>query len=345
VDELAARVVAGEVRAAARACRIVDDELPGDRALLKSLFPHTGRAWIVGVTGNPGAGKSTLVDRLVTALRAVGSRVAVVAVDPSSPFTGGAILGDRVRMQRHFDDPGVFIRSLATRGALGGLSRSARDVVHVLDAWGADVVLVETVGVGQDELEVVRSAHTTLVVVAPGMGDDVQAIKAGLLECADVFAVNKADREGADATMRDLEMMVTLGGEVFSGGAHSRSHAGGALDVAESSAEHGQGRWVPAIHKCIATKNQGVAELLGTMSRHREWLTTTEAGASRREERARMELVSILREALMHEALSALNDEVLRLSRAVFAGQIDSYTASELLVKKFREGEGSPPAA
>ena len=203
MSDLAARVVAGEVRAAARACRLVDDAAPGHVDLLKALFPHTGRAWIVGVTGNPGAGKSTLVDRLIAALRAQGKKVAVVAVDPTSPFTGGAILGDRIRMQRHFEDPGVFIRSLATRGALGGLSRSARDVVRVLDAWGADVVLVETVGVGQDELEITRTAHTTLVVMAPGMGDDVQAIKAGILECADVFAVNKADREGADSTVRE----------------------------------------------------------------------------------------------------------------------------------------------
>ena len=237
VHPLAERVIAGEVRAAARACRLVDDASPGHVDLLKSLFPHTGRAWIVGITGNPGAGKSTLVDRLIAALRAAGKKVAVVAVDPTSPFSGGAILGDRIRMQRHFDDPGVFIRSLATRGALGGLSRSARDVVRVLDAWGADVVLVETVGVGQDELEVTRTAHTTLVVMAPGMGDDVQAIKAGILECADVFAVNKADRDGADSTVRDLELMIALGAETLVAGAHSRGHAAGKLDVA-AAAKH-----------------------------------------------------------------------------------------------------------
>src|SRR5262249_47787499 len=160
--------------------------------------PSTGRAWIVGVTGNPGSGKSTLVDRIIEAERAAGRKVAVVAIDPTSPFSGGAILGDRIPMQRHFRDPRVVIPSPAPPGARGGLSRSARDVVRVLDAWGADLVLVETVGVGQDELEIARVAHTTLVVMAPGMGDDIQAIKAGILECADVFAVNKADREGAD---------------------------------------------------------------------------------------------------------------------------------------------------
>src|SRR5499427_10972388 len=221
---LAKDVVSGGVRAAARACRIVDDEQPGYIELLKELFPATGKAWIIGVTGNPGSGKSTMVDRLIELLRARDAKVAVVAVDPTSPFSGGAILGDRIRMQRHEGDPKVFIRSLATRGALGGLSRSARDVVRVLDAWGADVVLVETVGVGQDELEVTRAAHTTLVVITPGMGDDVQAIKAGILECADVFAVNKADREGADATTRDLELMIALGGEVTRAGAHTRGH-------------------------------------------------------------------------------------------------------------------------
>src|SRR5438105_2739663 len=192
---LANDVIAGDVRAAARACRIVDDERPAA-------------------------------------------------------------------------DPGVFIRSLATRGALGGLSRSARDVVRVLDAWGADVILVETVGVGQDELEVTRSAHTTLVVMAPGMGDDVQAIKAGILECADVFAVNKADREGADATMRDLELMIALGAETLAGGSHSVGHGAGRLDVAKESARDQSGKWIPPIQKCIATKKQGLPELVSALERH-----------------------------------------------------------------------------
>ncbi|HTN83279.1 MAG TPA: methylmalonyl Co-A mutase-associated GTPase MeaB, partial [Sorangium sp.] len=205
---LAEKVLARDMRATARACRLVDDRVGDHAAILKDLFPHTGRAWVLGVTGNPGAGKSTLTDRLIGVFRKQGRRVAVVAVDPTSPFTGGAILGDRIRMQAHFGDPDVFIRSLATRGALGGLSRSAADIARVLDAWGADVVLVETVGVGQDELEITRMAHTTLVVAAPGMGDEVQAIKAGILECADVFAVNKADRDGADAAVRDLELMI-----------------------------------------------------------------------------------------------------------------------------------------
>jgi LAO/AO transport system kinase len=345
VAELADRVAAGEVRAAARACRIVDDQLPGYRDLLKTLFPRTGRAWIVGVTGNPGAGKSTLVDRLISALRASDAKVAVVAVDPSSPFTGGAILGDRVRMQRHFQDPGVFIRSLATRGALGGLSRSARDVVRVLDAWGADVVLIETVGVGQDELEVVRTAHTTLVVVAPGMGDDVQAIKAGILECADVFAVNKADREGADSAARDLELMIAIGGEVQSAGAHSRSHGAGVLDLAPTEVAHADDRWVPPITKCVATKNEGIAELLSHMQKHRTWLLTSAAGTARREERARMELTAILRDGLMQMAKDALDADVHELARAVLNGEMDPYSAGELLALRFLAADAKNQAS
>ncbi|HPB97160.1 MAG TPA: methylmalonyl Co-A mutase-associated GTPase MeaB [Polyangiaceae bacterium] len=211
MNPTAKRVLERDVRGVARACRLVDDRVDGYIEMLKDLYPHTGKAWVVGVTGNPGAGKSTLTDRLVAYWRGEGKRVGVVAVDPTSPFSGGAILGDRIRMQRHFEDPDVFIRSLATRGALGGLSHSAMDTVRILDAWGADVVLVETVGVGQDELEITRAAHSTLVVMAPGLGDGIQAIKAGILEIADVFAVNKADRDGADATVRDLELMVALG--------------------------------------------------------------------------------------------------------------------------------------
>src|SRR5580658_3294210 len=213
--DLAKRVLAGEVRAVARALRHIDDRAPPYIDLLKDLFPHTGKAYVIGVTGNPGAGKSTLTDRLIEVFRERGKTVAVIAVDPTSPFSGGAILGDRIRMQRHAEDPGTFIRSVATRGHLGGLSRSARDMVRVLDAYGAGVILVETVGVGQDELEITRTAHSTLVVVAPGMGDEVQATKAGILECADVFAVNKADREGADSTVRDLELMIALGSEAM----------------------------------------------------------------------------------------------------------------------------------
>lgn len=203
-------ILRGDIRAGARLMRDIDDRRPAAMEALKALFPHTGRAYITGITGNPGAGKSTVVDAMIAHYRAAGERVGVVCVDPTSPFSGGAILGDRIRMQRHALDNDVFIRSLATRGYLGGLSRSTFDVVAVLDAMGYTRILVETVGVGQDEVDVMKAAHTTVVVTVPGLGDDIQAIKAGLLEIADVLVVNKADREGADRTERDLMHMLDL---------------------------------------------------------------------------------------------------------------------------------------
>jgi LAO/AO transport system kinase len=332
VHPLAEKVLARDQRATARVCRFVDDRVGDHVEILKDLFPHTGRAWVLGVTGNPGAGKSTLTDRLIAALRKEGQRVGVVAVDPTSPFSGGAILGDRIRMQDHSADPDVFIRSLATRGALGGLSRSAADVVRVLDAWGADVVLVETVGVGQDELEITRMAHTTLVVMAPGLGDEVQAIKAGLLECADVFAVNKADREGADATVRDLELMIALGGEVTSAGGHTRGHR----MTGKQEVVHAAGAWVPRIGRTVATRNQGVVELLALLREHRAWLETTERGTARREARLREALTTHLRDALIDEALRVLGGDIDRIAAAVARREADPYSAAEQLVAAFR---------
>jgi LAO/AO transport system kinase len=334
VHPLAEKVLARELRATARACRLADDRAGDYLAILKDLFPHTGRAWVLGVTGNPGAGKSTLTDRLITALRKEGKRVGVVAVDPTSPFSGGAILGDRIRMQDHAADPEVFIRSLATRGALGGLSRSASDVVRVLDAWGADVIIVETVGVGQDELEITRMAHTTLVVMAPGLGDEVQAIKAGILECADVFAVNKADREGADATVRDLELMIALGGEVTRAGAHTRNHHA----TQKQEIKHEAGVWVPLIGRTVSTRNQGVRELLDMLERHRAWLTGTDRGAARREARLREALHTHLRDALIDEALRVLGGDIEQATAEVARLDTDPYSAAERLVAAFRKG-------
>ncbi|KYF74037.1 methylmalonyl Co-A mutase-associated GTPase MeaB [Sorangium cellulosum] len=346
---LAEKVLARDTRATARACRLADDRAGDHAAILKDLFPHTGRAWILGVTGNPGAGKSTLTDRLIGAFRKQDRRVAVVAVDPTSPFTGGAILGDRIRMQAHFGDPDVFIRSLATRGALGGLSRSAMDVARVLDAWGADVILVETVGVGQDELEITRMAHTTLVVAAPGMGDEVQAIKAGILECADVFAVNKADRDGADTAVRDLELMIALGGEVAKASGRARGHSAAALHARAAGAAAplggpSEGPWVPAIVRTVATRNEGVASLVEQLEGHRAWLFGTEAGAARREERLREAMHVQLRDALTDAAVVVLGPALEAAVHAVARREIDPYTASERLVEAFRAGAITPGA-
>jgi len=278
-----APILAGDVRAAARLMRDVDDRRPDALAALKALFPHTGRAYVTGITGNPGAGKSTVVDALIAHYRAAGEKVGVVAVDPTSPFSGGAILGDRIRMQRHALDPGVFIRSLATRGYLGGLSRSTFDVASVLDAMGYERVLIETVGVGQDEVDVMRAAHTTVVVTVPGLGDDIQAIKSGLLEVADVLVVNKADREGADRAERDLMHMLDL-------------RTGERKDV--------------TIVRTIATRGtaegSGITELAAAIEAHRARAWTGEGATARATTRAVAQLAELVRALLADRASRAL---------------------------------------
>jgi LAO/AO transport system kinase len=337
MHEIASRVLAKDPRAIARALRLVDDRLADCVPVLKDLFPSTGKAFVLGVTGNPGAGKSTLSDRIIQNFRAQGKTVGVIAVDPTSPFSGGAILGDRIRMQRHATDPGVFIRSVATRGHLGGLSRSARDMVRVFDAAGVDLVLVETVGVGQDEIEITRTAHTTLVVMAPGMGDEVQAIKAGIMECADVFAVNKADRDGADSAVRDIELMIALGSESMVAMSKIRGHrTHTAADAHVRVEQRATARWIPPIVKCVALRNEGVAELCKAIDRHHVWGAETEEGRARRRGRLADEVRETLREALIDAASRALGERIEETVRAVDAREVDPYTATEQLIEAFR---------
>ena len=314
---LAERVLKGDVLAAARLMRLIDDGQPQAEVELRKLFPHTGRAQIVGITGNPGAGKSTLVDRLIAHLRKAGKTVGVLAVDPTSPFTGGAILGDRLRMQDHALDPGVFIRSLATRGQLGGLSRATGDCVRVFDAMGKDVILIETVGVGQDEIEVCRLAHTTVVVVVPGLGDDIQAIKAGILEVADVFAVNKADREGAERTVRDLRHMLEL------------NHAMLSHDAVVT--------WEIPILKTVAARDEGTAELWEAIAAHHKMLREGPGLLERETTRAKEELVRLLREKMLRAALQRLSQqgaELDQLAARIARREIDPYGVADAATRE-----------
>jgi len=286
-DEDIAPILAGDIRAAARLITRIEDGDPSVRPLLQALYPHGGKARIVGVTGPPGTGKSTLVDQLVAAYRARGVKVGVVAVDPSSPFTGGAILGDRIRMSRHYTDAGVFIRSMAARGHLGGLARATGEAALVLDAMGCGMVFVETVGVGQGEVDVVRIAHAVVLVQAPGGGDDVQAAKAGIMEIGDVFAVNKARREGSDRTVREIEEM---------------------LDLRQSPAGHPGARegWRPPVLKTEAAEGEGIEELARAIDARCAFLEKHPAeGARLRREQARHLLTEVLRDLAAERVLGA----------------------------------------
>ena len=335
-SSVAERIVAGDVRAAARLMRNLDDGLPSARAVLRQLFARGGHAYVVGLTGPPGAGKSSLTDRIIAHHRRAGRTVGVVAVDPTSPFTGGAILGDRVRMQDHALDPGVFIRSLATRGHLGGLSRATAEVVQVMDAMGKDVIVVETVGVGQDEVEVAELAHTVVVVSIPGMGDDVQAIKAGVLEIADVFAVNKADREGSDRTVKDLQLMLELRRSTATRGGldHDALHR---MQRTTAEDPHDPGWWDPPIVKTVATQDLGVADLLQAVERHREHLVRTGERARREVARARAAFLTLLRERLMQRALARLTEEeghLDGLAARIAAREADPWELAEELASR-----------
>jgi LAO/AO transport system kinase len=347
IASLADRILAGDVRAAARLMRDLDDRYSEAEATLRALFPRTGRAWVVGITGSPGAGKSTLTDQLITSFRRAGQTVGVIAVDPTSPFSGGAILGDRIRMQDHATDPGVFIRSLGTRGHLGGLSRSTSELVQVLDAMGKDVILVETVGVGQDEIEIASLAHTVVVVAVPGMGDDVQAIKAGVLEIADIFCVNKADREGADRTVRDLQGMLEVRriiqapppdhGHHHHPADHDQHHHPAGAAIAPAAANEPDAGWEPPIVSTVAVTGEGIGDLVSALQRQWNWLAVS--GEKRRREvaRARAGFIALLRERLLAGALSRLEAELGRLdavSARIADREADPYAlAAELAAR------------
>jgi LAO/AO transport system kinase len=299
----------GDVRTLARAISTVENRAPGWSELLKALFPHSGKARVLGLTGPPGAGKSTLVDQLARVYRKQDRKVGIVAVDPTSPYTGGAILGDRIRMQEHFSDPGIYIRSMATRGSLGGLARTTADVTTVLDASGRDLIMIETVGVGQDEVDIVRLADVTILILVPGMGDDVQTIKAGIMEIADIFVINKSDRDGAEHVEREIRALQSL----------ATRHDG----------------WVPPIVKTVASQGTGVEELAGAVSDYESYLQEKNLAHNKSVENWQERLVEMLRDTLLEKARKQLGDgNLARMAAEVAEHKRDPYTLIEEIATK-----------
>ncbi len=281
---LSKRILKGDVRAASKLMRDADDQIPTAIKVLKELYPQTGKAYVIGITGVPGSGKSTIVDKMAEIFRKEGKTVGILAVDPTSPFTGGAILGDRIRMQRHTTDEGVFIRSVATRGCLGGLSRSTQDIISVMDAMGKEIILVETVGVGQDEVEIVNTAHTSIVILVPGLGDDIQAIKAGIIEIADVFVINKADHSGTDKVEQDIRLALEMGRRKDNG-------------------------WYPEIFKTEAITGKGIRELVQGVYCHRRVLEQSEMLERKLKERAKNTLLGILKSEVTNHFLARMEQK------------------------------------
>ena len=314
IQELVRKIRAGELRALSRAISTVEDRTPESTELLKALFPYSGNAVLLGLTGSPGAGKSTLVDQVAREYRKQGKTIGIVAVDPTSPFSGGAILGDRIRMQSHYADAGIYIRSMATRGSLGGLASTTADVATVLDASGRDLVMIETVGVGQDEVDIVRLADVTIVVLVPGMGDDVQTIKAGIMEIADIFVINKSDREGAERVEREIRAMQSLA---------TRND-----------------NWTPPIVKTVASEGTGITELLAAIEKYRGYLQQSDRAQARRIQNWRGRIAEMLRDALFQRVLSYYLSEGLatRYATEVAEHKRDPYS----LVEKIVDGLGKP---
>ncbi len=315
IHELVRRIRAGELRALSRAISTVEDRTPESTELLKALFPYSGKAMLLGLTGSPGAGKSTLVDQVAREYRKQGKTIGIVAVDPTSPFSGGAILGDRIRMQSHYADPGIYIRSMATRGSLGGLASTTADVATVLDASGRDLVMIETVGVGQDEVDIVRLADVTIVVLVPGMGDDVQTIKAGIMEIADIFVINKADRDGAERVEREIRAMQSLATR--------------------------KDNWTPSIVKTVASEGTGIIELLAAIEKYREYLQQSDRAQARRIENWRDRIAEMLRDALFQRVLSHYLSEGLATRYAVEVAEHkrDPYSLVEKIVDRLGKPE------
>jgi LAO/AO transport system kinase len=311
-QNLISQLRSGDSRALARAISTVENHAPGWIELLKELFPYTGKALTIGITGAPGAGKSTLVDQLAKHYREEKHTVGIIAVDPTSPYTGGAILGDRIRMQQHFSDPGIYIRSMATRGSLGGLARTTADVALVLDAAGRDLVLIETVGVGQDEIDIVRLADITVVILVPGMGDDVQTIKAGIMEIADIFVINKVDHEGAERVEREIRAMQSL-----------------AIRADQ---------WTPPIVKTVASDGRGITELAEAISSYQSHQEKEGLISQRRVQNWEVRLLEMLRDTLLQQARAALTeDELSRLAAQVAEHKRDPYSLVEEMAGRIRK--------
>jgi len=307
------KLLAGDARTLARAISTVENRTSGWAELLKALYPRTGKARILGLTGAPGAGKSTLVDQLARYYRKQDRTVGIIAVDPTSPYTGGAILGDRIRMQDHFSDPGIYIRSMATRGSLGGLARATADVSTVLDASGRDLIMIETVGVGQDEVDIVRLADVTIVILVPGMGDDVQSIKAGIMEIADIFVINKSDREGAERVEREIRALQSLA---------LRSDG-----------------WTPPIVKTVASEGTGIGDLATAIADYEGYLQKENLLLQHNIENWQERLIEMLRDALLEKAREQMGDgSVARYAAEVAAHKRDPYTVIEEIVARVGKG-------